>query len=173
MITNTIITIYHNSGLQYATSYTEMPTASEQNLGQIAKYIGETTFSYTKDHYYQCVKSGTISPTYSWEQADEIGNLLPIEVWNRYNYEAWCFGGHGAGINQGYDNANDFNSRIPYKKNENLSVSNFAVGDIVIPQEVDIDITDESQISQYDRFNITSINDNNFGTRPHIHIGGR
>ena len=60
MITNSSLTIYHNIGLQDAIPYTEMPTANETNLGQIAKYIGETTLSYTKGHYYKCVKEGTV-----------------------------------------------------------------------------------------------------------------
>lgn len=171
MITNGIITIYHNSGLQQAVEYSEMPTAAETNLGEIALYVGETTFSYTQGHYYKCTKSGTISPTYSWELADDIGELLPIEVWKRYNYEAWFFGGEGSGINKGYDNANDFDCRIPYT--QNLDIDNFSVGDIVINEEVGIDISSEEELDGYTRYNITSINNNNFGNSQHIHIGGK
>ena len=174
MITNSSLTVYHNIGLQDAISYTEMPTANETNLGQIAKYIGETTLSYTKDHYYKCVKEGTLSPTYSWENADDIGNLLPIEIWNRYNYDkVWFFGGKGAGINKGYDNANDVQVRIPYDQNNGLNISDFAIGDILVQGTLDIDIETQEDLSNYDIYNITSINNNNFGNSQHIHLGGK
>lgn len=92
----------------------------------------------------------------------------------RFNYEnVWFFGGEGAGINKGYDNANDFDCRIPYEKNENLNANNFAKGDIVINDTINYDITDESELDDFQKFNIASINDNNFGERPHIHIGGK
>ena len=174
MITNSSLTVYHTIGLQDAIPYTEMPTASETNLGQIAKYIGETTLSYTKDHYYKCVKEGTLSPTYSWENADDIGKLLPIEIWNRYNYDkVWFFGGEGAGINKGYDNANDFDCRLFYGHYDNLNVGNFSIGDIVVQGTLDIDIEAQQDLEDYQIYNITSINNNNFGSKPHIHIGGK
>jgi len=174
MITNSSLTIYHKKGLQKAVEYTEMPTASKDNLGEIVKYIGETTFSYTKGHFYKCVKVGTISPTYSWENADEIGNLLPIEVWNRYNYaNVWFFGGEGAGINKGYDNANDFDCRIWYDKNPGLNIANFSKGDIVVQGTLEFDITTQEDLNNYLIYNITSINNNNFGNNQHIHLGGK
>ena len=96
------------------------------------------------------------------------------EKWIRFNYEnIWFFGGEGAGINKGYDNANDFDCRIPYEKNANLDVKNFAVGDIVINDTINYDIDDDSELDDFMTFNITSIKDNNFGTIPHIHIGGK
>ena len=33
---------------------------------------------------------------------------------------------------QGYDNANDVQVRIPYQKNKNLNINNFAIGDIIV-----------------------------------------
>ena len=172
-MTNGIITVYHNVGLKHAIEYNEMPLANEQHLGEIAKYVGETTLSYTQGHYYQCLKSGTLSPTYSWENADSIGNLLPIEVWNRYNYEAWFFGGQGSGLNKGYSDANDFDCRIWYNKNNNLNKSNFSKGDIVVQGELSINIQTQDDLKGYEIFNIKSINDNNFGINQHIHIGGK
>ena len=173
MRTRGIITIYHNAGLQHAIEYTEMPSAGEQHLGEIAKYTGETTLSYTQGHYYQCLKSGTLSPTYSWESADDIGHLLPVEIWNRYNYEAWFFGGKGARINKGYDNANDVEVRIPYEKNDNLDIKHFSEGDIIVCESLELNITSQEDLKNYEIYNLTSINNNNFGTEPHIHIGGK
>ena len=95
-----------------------------------------------------------------------------LEIWTRYNYNnVWFFGGKGAGINKGYDNANDVQIRIPY--DENLNVSNFAIGDIVVEGTLQQDIQTQQDLENYNVYNITSINDNNFGNNPHIHIGGK
>ena len=95
-----------------------------------------------------------------------------LETWTRYNYSnVWFFGGKGASINKGYDNANDVEIRIPY--DENLSINNFAIGDIIVKGTLDINITTQEDLSNYDIYNITSINNNNFGNNQHIHLGGK
>lgn len=95
------------------------------------------------------------------------------EVWTRYNYSnVWWFGGKGSKINKGYDMANDLDVRIPYGQNTNLNIANFSIGDIVVKGALDFDITTQQDLSGYEIYNITSINDNNFGNNPHIHIGG-
>lgn len=95
------------------------------------------------------------------------------ELWERYNYNnVWFFGGKGAGINKGYDNANDVQIRIPYDAND-VDIRNFSIGDIVIEGTLDIDISSTKELSNYTCYNITSINDNNFGNNPHIHLGGK
>ncbi len=97
-----------------------------------------------------------------------------LETWQRFNYsKVWFFGGRGAGINKGYDNANDLEIRIPYNENENLNVSNFAVGDIIVKGTLSTDITKQSDLKGYEIYNITSIKNNNFGNNQHIHIGGK
>lgn len=97
-----------------------------------------------------------------------------FEKWTRFNYEkVWFFGGKGAGINKGYDNANDIQVRIPYNENKNLNVNNFAVGDIIVQSKLDFDIQTQEDLKNYLIYNITSINDNNFGHNQHIHIGGK
>lgn len=94
------------------------------------------------------------------------------EIWVRYNYDkVWFFGGKGAGINKGYDNANDVDIRIPY--NDNLDINNFKIGDIIVQGTLDFDITRQKDLSNYQIYNITSINNNNFGNNPHIHLGGK
>lgn len=96
------------------------------------------------------------------------------EVWTRYNYDkVWFFGGRGAGINKGYDNANDVQIRIPYDENNGLDISNFTIGDILVQGELDMDIQKQQDLEGYLIYNITSINNNTYGRNKHIHIGGK
>ena len=96
-----------------------------------------------------------------------------LEKWIRYNYaNVWWFGGKGSSINKGYENANDVDVRIPYDKN-GIDISNLAIGDIIIKGTLDTDITTQQDLKNYEIYNITSINDNNFGINPHIHLGGK
>lgn len=96
-----------------------------------------------------------------------------LEKWIRYNYEnVWWFGGKGSSINKGYENANDVDVRIPYDKN-NIDISNLAIGDIIIKGTLDTNITTQQDLNSYEVYNITSINDNNFGINQHIHLGGK
>ena len=95
-----------------------------------------------------------------------------LEKWIRYNYlKVWFFGGKGASINKGYNNANDVDVRIPY--NMELDVNNFAIGDIIVKGDLHQEIATQQDIINCEVYNITSINDNNFGNNPHIHIGGK
>ena len=97
-----------------------------------------------------------------------------LEVWQRFNYEkVWFFGGKGAGIRKGYENANDVEIRIPYESNESLNMSNFDIGDIIVKGTLTTDIQTQQDLEGYEFYNITSINDNNFGINQHIHIGGK
>lgn len=97
-----------------------------------------------------------------------------LETWTRYNYNnVWFFGGKGAGINKGYDNANDVQIRLPYDLNTNLDINNFKIGDVLVKGTLDIDINTQQDLTNYMVYNITSINDNNFGNNPHIHLGGK
>lgn len=97
-----------------------------------------------------------------------------LEKWTRYNYSnVWFFGGKGASINKGYDNANDVEIRIPYDKNSGLSIINFAIGDIIVEGTLETNITTQQDLDNYLIYNITSINDNNFGNNKHIHLGGK
>ena len=96
-----------------------------------------------------------------------------LEKWIRYNYDnVWWFGGKGSSINKGYENANDVNVRIPYDKND-IDISNLAIGDIIVKGTLNTDITTQQDLKKYEVYNITSINDNNFGINSHIHLGGK
>lgn len=102
-----------------------------------------------------------------------IDDETRLEKWIRHNYKnVWWFGGKGSSINKGYENANDVDVRIPYDKN-NIDISNLAIGDIIIKGKLDTDITTQQDLKNYEVYNITSINDNNFGNNPHIRIGGK
>ena len=96
-----------------------------------------------------------------------------LEKWTRYNYsKVWFFGGKGAGINKGYDNANDVQVRIPYDQNT-VNINDFAIGDIIVEGTLETDIETQQDLEDYLVYNITSINNNNFGNNQHIHLGGR
>lgn len=97
-----------------------------------------------------------------------------FEIWTRHNYDnVWCFGGKGSGINKGYDNANDLDVRISYGQNADLSIANFSIGDIVVTESLDFNISTQQDLRDYDTYNIVSLNNNDFGATPHIHIGAR
>ena len=94
--------------------------------------------------------------------------------WTRYNYsKAWFFGGKGAGINKGYNDANNVEVRLPYGQNADLDIQNFSIGDIIVKGEITADINKQQDLSNYDIFNITSITNNDFGNNQHIHLGGK
>ena len=99
---------------------------------------------------------------------------IRAEKWIRYNYDnVWFFGGKGASINKGYDNANDVEIRIPYNQNNNLNIDNFAIGDIIVQGTLTTDIQTQEDLNNNLIYNITSINNNNFGNNQHIHLGGK
>ena len=101
-------------------------------------------------------------------------NNTKLDIWTRNNYSnVWVFGGKGASINKGYDNANDIEIRIPYLKNGGLKESDFAIGDIIVPSALDFNITTQQDLKNYQIYNITSIKNNTFGSQPHLHIGGK
>ena len=96
-----------------------------------------------------------------------------LEKWIRHNYDnAWFFGGKGAGINKGYEDANDVQVRLPYDQNE-LDINNFSIGDIIVKGELTEDIETQQDLEGYEIYNITSINNNDFGMNQHIHLGGK
>lgn len=102
-----------------------------------------------------------------------IDSETRLEKWIRYNYDnVWWFGGKGSSINKGYENANDVDVRIPYNQNE-IDISNLEIGDIIIKGTLATDITTQQDLNSYEVYNITSINDNNFGINKHIHLGGK
>ena len=97
-----------------------------------------------------------------------------IETWTRHNYDkVWWFGGKGASTNAGYENANDVQVRIAYEYYDNLNISNFEIGDIIVEGNLDIDIQTQQDLKGQSTYNITMIKNNNIGGTPHIHLGGK
>lgn len=104
---------------------------------------------------------------------DGLDVATHLEKWRRFNYDnVWFFGGKGASLNKGYDNANDVEIRLPYHLNE-LDINNFSIGDIIVQGELTQDIATQQDLKNYQVYNITSIKNNNFGNSKHIHIGGK
>lgn len=98
-------------------------------------------------------------------------NENKIEVWNRYVFgNVWEFGGKGSSINKGYENANDVNIRIPMRYV--LDTSIFQIGDI-IAIGMQSEISKQSDLQGKEFYNVTSININDFGNNPHVHLGGK
>lgn len=92
-----------------------------------------------------------------------------LEKWTKTVFrDVWVFGGKGSSLNKGYENSNDVDVRIPIEKIKNISL--FTRGDI-IAIGVQKDISRQSDLKEY--YNVTSINVNNFGSTPHIHLGGK
>lgn len=94
-----------------------------------------------------------------------------LEEWVRYVFtNVWVFSGKGSNINTGYENANNINVRIPiqYVKNTNI----FHIGDIIAIGKQD-NIEKQSDLEGKQFYNVTSINVNNFGNNPHVHLGGQ
>ena len=97
-----------------------------------------------------------------------------LEVWQRYNYsKAWYFEDESASINNGYNNTDKVQIRLPYSENTSLDFSNFAKGDIIVIGTLEIDIQTQEDLKGYKIYNINSLKNDDIGLRPHIHLGGK
>lgn len=47
-----------------------LPTASEDEVGNIYQFVGTTDANYTNGYFYKCVSDGQDPATYSWTQTD-------------------------------------------------------------------------------------------------------
>ena len=94
-----------------------------------------------------------------------------LETWQKYVFNnVWLFGGKGSSTNKGYENANDVDVRIPMEYVEDTSI--FAVGDIIAVGVQD-NINKQSDLVNIEYYNVRSVNVNDFGNNPHIHLGGK
>ena len=92
-------------------------------------------------------------------------------TWTRYVFSpVWVFGGKGNRLNKGYENANDVDVRIPMDQVEDESI--FEIEDIILVGEHG-DIEKQSDLDGLKFYNVTSVNVNDFGNNPHIHLGGK
>lgn len=110
---------------------------------------------------------------YTYDELNRINKWVRFNYGDDENYTVWWFGGKGASLNEGYDNANDVQIRIPYDKNDELEIKNFKIGDILVQGYLEQDITSQKDLEYCEIYNITSLNDNSFGMNKHIHIGGK
>lgn len=94
--------------------------------------------------------------------------------WIKYNIsKVWWFGGKGSNTQKGYEIANDVQVRIPYDVNNNINIEQFSIGDIICKGTINKDIESQDDLEGLEYYNITSINNNNFGNNQHIHLGGK
>lgn len=109
------------------------------------------------------------SMTHYHKGFDKVNRL---ETWTRYNYSNVMWqGGKGVRFNKGLEEGNDVKIRIPYSQNQ-VDIDNFKLGDIVVKGIITQDIAKQSDLSDYDTYNITSITNNDFGNLDiqHIHL---
>lgn len=98
-----------------------------------------------------------------------------LDEWIRYPIENVMWqGGEGASINKGYDKANDITVFIPYNKNKELENVPFSIGDIIVKEIIEDNITKQSDL-KVNNYNITTIIDNNYGSSEmkHIQLGAK
>lgn len=85
-----------------------------------------------------------------------------LEEYRSFYYQnCWVFGGKGASINKGYENANDIEIRIPYSTNENLNIADFTIGDIIFIGKGIKFVKTQNDLNG-EVYNITSIINNTF-----------
>ena len=59
--------------------YETLPTASEDNVGDIVQFVG-TTGEYTNGYFYKCVSDGAVTPTYEWVEVISGGSGSTVTV---------------------------------------------------------------------------------------------
>ena len=102
----------------------------------------------------------------------EYDETSRLEVWERTNYSnAWFFGSINAGLNEGYQNSNNVDIRIPLV--EKIDLDKIKIGDILVKGKETSNITTQQDLIGKEVYNITSIKVNNFGNTPHIHLQGK
>ena len=100
----------------------------------------------------------------------KINTATRLEEWERTIFtNAWVFETKGSNVSQGYENANNVVVRIPIKFVKDKTI--FNIGDIVAIGKQK-DIIKQSDLKDVSFFNITSININEYGNNPHVHLGG-
>ena len=100
-----------------------------------------------------------------------LNSTTKLEEWSKVLFDdVWVFGGKGSNINKGYENANDVNVRIPMEYVQDKTI--FKIGNIIAIGEQE-NISKQSELNGKEFYNVTSININEFGNNPHIHLGGR
>lgn len=87
-------------------------------------------------------------------------------------FKVWLYGGKGASYNKGLENSNDIKIRL-WKDINDLSKLKINVGDILVKGNVNKEISMQSDLKDYETYNIVSIIDNDFRLNRHFHIEGK
>lgn len=96
-----------------------------------------------------------------------------FDKWKRQEVKnVWWYGGKGANYNKGLENANEVKIRIP-KDINNLNDLEVEIGDILVKDIIDKEISIQSDLKDHETYNVTSIINNDFGLNKHIHIEGK
>lgn len=87
--------------------------------------------------------------------------------WKRYNYNnIWWFSKKDADINTTYSKENDVNIRLW----NNTEINKFSIGDIIVKDSLNFDITNQTDLYGYLPYNIIYLKNNDYSFRKHIHI---
>ena len=98
-----------------------------------------------------------------------LNNETKLEEWERHFFNnVWVFIRKGSNVNAGLEKNNNIDVRIPFIQNVDI----FHIGDIIAVGEQG-DIQKQSDLGGKEFYNVTSVNINNFGNNPHIHLGGQ
>lgn len=101
----------------------------------------------------------------------ELDTETRLEKWTRHNYdEVWMFIKEGVVQNNGFENSNSAEIRIPYNLNPNLNIENFSKKDVIVEGKIENDISSISELEEKETYLIISITNNVYGTEPHIHL---
>ena len=96
-----------------------------------------------------------------------------VDKWKRQEIKnVWWYGGKGANYNRGLEDVNEVKIRIPKDIND-LSDLEVEIGDILVKDIIDKEISMQSDLKDYETYNIVSIIDNDFGLNKHLHIEGK
>lgn len=95
-----------------------------------------------------------------------------LEKWTRFNYEyVWTYVTSEGKKNDGYSNSSAIEIRIPYDDN-NVDIANIGISDILVVGDIDKDIKTQTDLANYQTFNIVSIIEMRTGLNPHVYIKG-
>lgn len=101
----------------------------------------------------------------------ELDNETRIEKWTRYNYDkVWMFIKEGVIQNNGFENSNSAEIRIPYNLNPNVNIKNFSKEDVIVGEKIIEDIKSIKELTGKKTYLLMSITNNIYGTEPHIHL---
>ena len=100
-----------------------------------------------------------------------LNDETKLEEWQRHFFnDVWVFNTNGSNVNAGLEKNNIVEVRIPFKYVKNIDI--FHIGDIIAIGKLE-DINRQSDLEGKEFYNITSININDFGNNPHVHLGGQ